>query len=407
MKTMAQKKVKSISYMNLTKDTKMEIIERKEIEKRLVDDPQRAGIRITDVLETETGTLTMFCADNESSDEDKKIRGVLYNGDDLILYGMPYSENYIIDDDVVESDFEFLFDGSYKISRAIEGTLLRVYYFGGSWCVSTHRKINANRTHWGNEVSFMELFKNAIKNKSGLDWEVFANTCLDIDFQYTFLINATTKTRFVCTAGTLSCFLYTITKDNIYVELDDDDILKEWYQKEYNMDLKSAFDFVKELDAPFNYSGLLFFDPITFQSIKLVNKKYQAYYDVRNNEVSIAKCYLSNINNPTNIAILEELYKNEMDIIRPSYCDAIEELTKYTLELYKNKHVNKQDVVIPKNMIDIIYRCHGTYIQNVNSKYKKPLTLDQVRQVVYNTRPKTLNDLIKTILYQKNKKNKL
>ncbi len=112
-------------------------------------------------------------------------------------------------------------NNDWTITEAIEGTLIRIFYFNDKWIITTHRKLDAFKSKWGSEKSFGDIFKEAVMIKtqdSQINDDVDVNTLcqklgLNKHRQYTFLITATDKTRFVCPSTPIPIvYLYAITE---------------------------------------------------------------------------------------------------------------------------------------------------------------------------------------------------
>ncbi len=59
----------------------------------------------------------------------------------MILQGFPYSNEQIITEKSTEEEISFLYkNNDWTITEAIEGTLIRIFYFNDKWIITTHRK---------------------------------------------------------------------------------------------------------------------------------------------------------------------------------------------------------------------------------------------------------------------------
>ncbi len=205
-------------------------------------------------------------------------------------------------------------NNDWTITEAIEGTLIRIFYFNDKWIITTHRKLDAFKSKWGSEKSFGDIFKEAVMIKtqdSQINDDVDVNTLcqklgLNKHRQYTFLITATDKTRFVCPSTPIPIvYLYAITEKinnkTTIINENDSEMKKwnDWKQESLHLKAPEAIQFVQNLSFPFKCQGLLFFNSKTFESYKLVNKTYQEYFDVRGNIPSVPFAYLHILGNKT------------------------------------------------------------------------------------------------------------
>lgn len=78
-------------------------------------------------------------------------------------------------------------------TAALEGTLVRMYCFGHKWMLSTHRKLDANKSRWGSARSFGQLFATAMANQLRLSGtptldEIASAMSLDPGYAHAFLV---------------------------------------------------------------------------------------------------------------------------------------------------------------------------------------------------------------------------
>jgi hypothetical protein len=48
------------------------------------------------------------------------------------------------------------------VEKSIEGTLIRIFYYNNDWIVSTKKCINASKSKWLSDKSFLELFEDCV-----------------------------------------------------------------------------------------------------------------------------------------------------------------------------------------------------------------------------------------------------
>lgn len=115
---------------------------------------------------------------------------------------------------------------------AREGTTIRVFNHKDKWYCTTHRKIDAFRSRWGNTKSFGEIFAENVLSKSGKTLEEFYET-LGKDLTYTFLTGTTQNTRtFEPVSDKINLFLCQKKKTGEVVQSEN---LKDWYQKKFQI----------------------------------------------------------------------------------------------------------------------------------------------------------------------------
>ena len=142
----------------------------------------------------------------------------------MVIKSLGYTNEYTKEDiEIVEKQLSDL--KNTKIFESHEGTLLRVYYFNNKWFVSTHRKLDANKSKWSCKDSFGILFRRAVNNNKNLRdkfeggdiYDQFLDS-LNKDYKYLFLLTNNSENRIVCNANH-DCQLYHIgvyNKENIF-----------------------------------------------------------------------------------------------------------------------------------------------------------------------------------------------
>ena len=93
----------------------------------------------------EDSKLDMFCyvkCDESDNSLLKQCRGVVFNGNDLVMKAFPYTTEYN-HTEVEEISTALGTFSDWTFYEAYEGALVRLFHFGGKWFVSTHRKLNA------------------------------------------------------------------------------------------------------------------------------------------------------------------------------------------------------------------------------------------------------------------------
>lgn len=148
----------------------------------------------------------------DSPSELKKYRGVAYAGQRLLFRSYGFTPEYSTDEvDIVKEEHSF---SNYRFFRSEEGTLLRVFHVeeNQKWYLSTHRKLDAFKSRWGNATNFGELFLDVLQtlysDVSRINlWDYFVSK-LDKGNAYFFLLRNTKDNRIVCTAPSEPTFYH-------------------------------------------------------------------------------------------------------------------------------------------------------------------------------------------------------
>ena len=151
----------SIDVNNMEQQVLTPDISTNEFSRKLVDSMNKQ-VRLVD---SDNG-LDLFCyikCDSTDSDVLKKCRGVVFNGDKVVMNGFPYTYEYTEEDDkIIYDNIEPIFD-KCSFYDSHEGSLIRMFHFGGKWYISTNRKLDANKSKWSSTESFGHYFKVALE----------------------------------------------------------------------------------------------------------------------------------------------------------------------------------------------------------------------------------------------------
>lgn len=369
-----------------------------------INDPNVAGVRKCNSVVLDNGSvMDLFCSDNPPQSElERSVRGTVFVGDRMVVRGFPYNVEMVVEDDCKDEERVSEFMGTamdhLKIFKAIEGTLIRVFNYDGKWFISTHRKLDANKSRWGNGKSFGETFGDAIK-AVGLAMDDFLLR-LDKAYCYTFLMTSTMDTYFVCQPQhEPKLFVYAVTKLNpstnedewVDVSLDDINIPR---QPQLDLNASEIIQWTKQLKFPFDHAGILILNSKTFDTLKVINKAYSYFYGLRQNEASIPFAYLGILGNRNDVLNFKKLYPHVMARLN-QYDELINDLIHELYDLYVRRYVRKENLTTfaPKHFI-LNNHIHRWFMDH-NPKDRKrtiPVTVDVVRSIVTNdVEPSILN----------------
>ena len=344
-------------------------------------------------FDPETG-VDLFCykfCDDNSDDITKRCRGVVFDGDQLIMESFPYTTE-INNSDVV-SHVKNLDDWNMYDSR--EGTLVRFFYHKKKWYISTHRKLNAFKSKWSSRKSFGEMFIDALqsgyeKYNDTLFSEVlnmFEDT-LNTENQYMFLLTCGEDNRIVCdTTGPQVYHVGTFIDGKLDLN-DDINIAKQPLLTFTSID--ELVSYVSEI----NYSekqGVICFNKNNNSQLKIINSNYQMLFDIRGNEPSIKFRYLQLRNTQESVDMLLKLYPH-MNTDFDNYETILSDITTQIYKAYVDRFIKKQFVVVPKEQYNVTKECHSHYLRD---PYNNRITREVVRRFLDNQPPTNLNKMIK------------
>lgn len=377
---------------------------------------------IKQVDSDETTGLDLFCyihCDKNDSHIRKQCRGVVFKGEDLIMKGFPYNIDYTENENQTEinENIVSVFD-KCSFYDAYEGSLIRMFYYGDKWFLTTNRKLDAFRSKWAAKESFGSFFKKALeseyeindrlRNAINENTDVEIGDCIITKFQsildktkqYMFLLLNNSENRIVCTAPERPTVLHVGTFVDFELLTDIDIYLKH----PKKLDFKNIDDLYKYTNE-INYrelQGVIVFAPNNLQ-YKILNRDYFELYKIRGNEPSIKFRYLQ--------VRLNKKYNDGLHYLYPEYTDSFEEYEKYIFDIgrsilssYVERFIKKNYVTVPIEEFQVIRECHNWHMQD---KMSNKINLNKVIEVL-NQQPATnINRMIRKRIMEKNNPEKL
>lgn len=367
------------------------------------------------------------CSDDSSSTL-KSCRGLVYNGNTLILRAFPYTEEYTLEKmskmrkeiiNTILSDQGFSVPNSGEIDvstttrffEAHEGTMLRVFYTADKWYVSTQKKLDASRSRWGSKETFGEKFERALgayvsRSEAQTNLDCLLKT-LDPLKQYIFLLRTEADNRIVCMSAPGEHTVYHIAtltasgKETYCDVMDLDDNIGLPKPKEHSFSsIDTAFDFVEDSGYD-TIQGLMVManstDATDLRHVKLINSRYDYYQKVRCNSASIKFRYLEARNDTEMVEDLIYLYPEyEMEFIK--YERALRDVATLIFRAYKTRYIYKEHIVVGQDEYRIMKECHAWHHANRSTNR---ISYEGVKQMLDNQSAPSLNRMIKRILAPK------
>lgn len=313
-----------------------------------------------------------YC-DNKSTNDLKKCRGLVFNGDNLVFNSLGFTPEYN------ESDQQTLSNDSlenYKFFPSEEGTLIRVFYYN-KWYVSTHRKLDAFNSRWGSQKSFGEIFVDSLKTVGYENLEKLTDK-LNKNSMYLFFIRNTLQNKVVSNPPLENenqvYFVGIVNNSGFSLSCSDLDFPSQESLQFENWE--QVFEYVRQVD-PRNKQGVLAFYKDTsgdLSQFKIVNSTYQLMTQVRGNEPNLSLRYLQVRSNPIFSKMIYELYPEKVNSFIQIE-NLIIKIAKTIHTSYVSRFVNKNYTVVSQEEYVIVKECHGWHIQD---RKNNKVTLSQV-----------------------------
>ena len=386
-----------------------------ELTKETIDILVKADkIRETDT--DEAAGLKLYCNTRGNPSEpglERECRGVVFDGDTLILKAFPYPvepnpNSKPVDGEKTEMEtfaetIAPIFD-ECTFYDSHEGALVRMFNHRNKWYVCTHRKLDADKSKWASKSSFGESFAAGLESEvevndglrealpEGVEGDSLVTrfqTLLDKSKQYMFLIRHNADNRIVCEAPDRPTIYHVGTFVNGELVMTED-VYVPYPTKHTFSCIEELLEAVDNVD-PRALQGVIVFAPGNVQ-YKIQNTYYHDYFRVRGNEPSVPFQYLRLRNNRDDRKLLEYLYP-EMIPRFMAYENALYDIAKGILEVYKSKYIHGQ--TMPYRPIQEFRILNGCHSWHKLSPTQNRVHLQKVIEVM-NTQPApSLNFLIK------------
>lgn len=336
------------------------------------------------------GTVQVYSfkeCNRDSPSELKQYRGVVYAGERRVFRSYGFTPEYTSNEIDELCQTELIDD--YRFFPSEEGTLLRVFYVleNDKWYLSTHRKLDAFKSRWGNASNFGELFLDAVsklddfKDVQRTDlWEKFTSK-LDKENVYFFLLRNTKDNRIVCSAPDEPTFYHigTMVGGEKYVMVDEGfPRLSELYFTAW----EELTEYVRNIN-PLEKQGVIGIGCRDGNQIKILHPDNLMYAEVRGNEPSVLYRYLQIRRDGEIVKKFKTLY--------PEYVNMFMEKESIILKVcndihkaYLGRYVYKKHVIMPKEEYRIMKDCHVWH----QTDYKKnrvtlPVVVDMIGREMF------------------------
>jgi hypothetical protein len=367
--------------------------------------------------------IELYCythCDSTDSDMLKRCRGVIFDGDTLVLNSFPYTEeltapckekqnepDYIPDfKDIIDSLGDL---NQYSFYESHEGCVIRLFNHKGVWYTSTHRKLNADKSKWASKQSFGEIFRDALsyENKTNQNFNSrisagmqdiengedilcrFQNT-LDTDKQYMFLICNNDGNRIVCNAPEKPTVYHVGTFINGTLHMDISVDIP--YPKLYTIrDVNDLGDAVYDID-PFESQGIIAFGPNNRQ-IKIYNPQYSLFYSARGNEPSVKFRYLQVRMDHNLTDMLYYLYPNNVKDF-DDYENNLFQVAKNITKAYVFRYIKKKHVKMPREEYSVMKESHTWHLSN---REQNKVNIEKIISIMNQRPPTSLNKMLKNL----------
>jgi len=370
------------------------------------------GNRVSMTDKDEATGLELFCYVKCDSNEDdflQQCRGVVFQDKTIVMKAFPYtveiahSEKKQIEQKIDSVFKNCIFYDSY------EGSLIRMFNFGGRWFISTHRKLNAFRSKWASKESFGTTFKRAIESEvesnpklrdslpdNGEGIIERFQSILDPSKQYMFLVLNNDENRIVCSAPNRPSVYHVGTFVNSELVMNENINIPYPKKHEFN-NIDQLIKYVDKVNIN-NLQGVIIFAPNNKQ-YKIVNKEYLDLFNVRGNEPSIKFRYLQVRMNQETVNNLYSLYPT-MTHLFEDYENALYAIAQIIYNSYVDRFIKKKWVTVAAEEFNVIRACHSFHEQD---RKQNRISIKKVIEILNEQSPTSLNKMIRRFKNEKDR----
>ena len=329
--------------------------------------------------------LTLYCYDecnNNMTKTVKSSRGTVFDGDNKVFQGLPYTDEYVVKDGDNYGINNFK---TTTFFRSYEGCLIRVFWHGDTWYKSTHHKLDACKSKWGAAAeTYGDIFNKNIV------WEDVVDK-LDKKCGYLFLLENNENNRLVCRALENPNVWHVGTiKDNGELDIHDDIGVKKPVEVTFD-DIKEMNEHIRDMDF-MEHQGLIGFKDDGMQ-VKIYNDEYKKFLDSRGNENSIKFRYIQVRMDDDKMKRLRYLYPescNDFD----RYEELLDIIADFIYKSYVERFIYKQFKRTPKDEYKIIQLAHQWHLSD---RDRNKISLHKIKSLLNEQSAVYLNRIIKRL----------
>ena len=263
-----------------------------------------------------------------------------------------------------------------RIEYCEDGTILRLYNYGGVWRTATTRCITASSSYWASDKDFDTMF-----------WETFDKNLLNtMDTNFTYVFVLLHRENRIVVKHNVNMLVY-ISRINNSTFFED---FSNQFRNVYGIKrpkLMDVDDFrvlgsdVNNFDCKFKRGIVIkIFDKTdkTWNLYKYDFERYKMIKSIRGNVPQIRMRYLELLNKPESLVLLEQFYTENAFMF--TYIKAsVLKLVKTVYRLYVDSHIKHTIKVTEENLY---YRT----LRQLHAQYKitnKPIGFTDVQQKIY------------------------
>lgn len=316
---------------------------------------------------------------------DNKYKGIIFDHThQLVMGNFPVPEEIVVDTDGANISFPI------DLTHSVEGTLIRVFYYGDEWRMATSSRLDAYTSFWSARHSFGKQFEEYIEAITGTPFEVFLCS-LDTSCKYFFLLPTSGLNRLGKTQDEPVKRVYLVAiQTNEDKIMYGSDLLEE--KNAWSYLVHTTVDSLEELVDCCQRNPMIYYAPNLEKVVKYISSEYAQQCKLRNNNQDILSQYFELLRTqPEQATQLRAAYP-EANL--EYYSKQLNMVVNYIHKNYYNRYVKKEYTIVPKIYFEWMKKCHEHYLQT-----REKTTVQQVYQMIIKQDPKRIISLIRNFSY--------
>lgn len=326
------------------------------------------GLRHFDVENDSDLELFSYADCNDaSSDLVKACRGIVISGETIVSRAFGYTKEYSYPQHAAELRelFTTSFDpASCLFYPAVEGSIVRLFFYRGGWRLSTFRKLDAFASKWQSRHTFGDLFKQGLANTytTNPDFRAWVGDASDAEQVYTaflarlepslthtFILPSTKETR-QCAAGSdMQEVLYTGSFSTLgqFFKVEEMRMPRVAWHTFTTVDeaMLNIQQLHSRIEAGLDQSqGAMVILP-NHTMIKIASTAYSSRRKIRGNTPSVTHRYIDVYHDPLQRDELKALYPERVTEFT-TIDDNIRSVVRAIHRTYMDRHIHKQRIVV-------------------------------------------------------------
>jgi len=340
---------------------------------------------------------------NDSPEELKKVRGRVQeiSTGRILFETFPYTEEYGLDTHREELVGKVGDLAQWDVFYSLEGTLLRVFWYGERWYISTNKKLNAFKSRWSSRKSFGELFRDGLvgmmENENALEKLMGV---LNQKVVYLFLVRSNAENRVVCQVEKNKkehiVFVggWNEEKKSLDREWKHEDICpmlgSSRVPESFLTSQEALFQGIADMDMK-KFQGAILFHKTENRQMKILSETYHQLLEIRGNNPNLRFRYLEVRLQEDKKKVLYDLYPMYQDLFL-DYENILYNIAKLVRYYYIQRYIKNKYVTLPKEEYVLMKKCHDWYLLN---REENKVTVGKVLDLLNEELPLSLYKMIR------------